>query len=144
MPARQSTAQWNGGFKDGSGVVKIGEKTCEVPYSFLSRFENGQGTNPEELLAAAHAGCYSMALSVGLGKANYTPKHINTKATAHIESVDGGFAITLIELETEAEVPGIEEAKFLEIANATKDGCPVSKALAATKITLKAKLNSLV
>lgn len=140
MPARHSTAQWNGGFKDGSGTVKIGEGACEVHYSYLSRFEDGSGTNPEELLAAAHAGCFSMALSVGLGKAGFTPKSVKTKATAHLGSVDGGFAITLIELDTEAEIPGIDDAKFQELAEGAKVGCPISKALAATKITLKAKL----
>jgi osmotically inducible protein OsmC len=140
MPARHSTAKWTGSLKEGSGTMKFGGGAWEGSYSFPSRFEDGTGTNPEELLGAAHAGCFSMALSAGLGKAGFSPKSVETKATVHLNPVEGGFGITKIELETEAEVPDIDDAKFQEIADGAKKGCPVSKALAATEITLNAKL----
>ncbi len=142
MPARHSTAKWTGGHKDGSGTMKLGGGAWEGSYSFPSRFEDGTGTNPEELLGASHAGCFSMALSAGLGKAGFSPKSVETKATVHLNPVDGGFGITKIELETVAEVPGIDEEKFQEIAAGAKAGCPISKALAATEITLNAQLKS--
>lgn len=140
MPARHSTAKWSGGLKDGSGTMKLGGGAWEGNYSFPSRFEDGTGTNPEELIAAAHAGCYSMALSAGLAKAGFSPKSVETKATVHIGPVDGGFAISKIELEAVAEVPELDNEKFQELANGAKTGCPVSKALAATEITLNARL----
>ena len=111
-------------------------------FSFKSRMEEGTGTNPEELIGAAHAGCFSMAFSATLEKAGFTPKRVHTKASVRFDKVEGGFAITGIELTTEAEVPGIEQAKFQELAEAAKKGCPVSKALAGTNITLKATLVS--
>jgi osmotically inducible protein OsmC len=120
--------------------MKLGGGAWEGNYSFPSRFEDGSGTNPEELLGASHAGCFSMALSAGLGKAGFSPKTIESKATVHLGPVEGGFAITKIELETEADVPDIEDEKFQEIARGAKEGCPISKALASTSITLKAKL----
>ena len=140
MPARHSTAKWSGGLKDGSGTMKLGGGAWEGNYSFPSRFEDGTGTNPEELIAAAHAGCYSMALSAGLAKAGFSPKSVETKATVHIGPVDGGFAISKIELEAVADVPELDNEKFQELANGAKTGCPVSKALAATEITLNARL----
>jgi osmotically inducible protein OsmC len=120
--------------------MKLGSGAYEGSYSFPSRFENGQGTNPEELIAAAHAGCFSMAFSLFLGNAGYTPTRIDTTAKVHLEPAGGGFAITRIELETEAEVPGIDPNTFQEQAKAAKENCPVSKALAGTQINLTAKL----
>ena len=140
MPVRSSSARWQGPLKNGQGTMKLGSGAYEGPYSFPSRFENGQGTNPEELIAAAHAGCFSMAFSMFLGNAGYTPTRIDTTAKVHLEPAGGGFAITRIELETEAEVPGIDPAAFEEQAKAAKENCPVSKALAGTQISLVAKL----
>lgn len=140
MAVRKAEAEWKGGLKDGQGTMKLGSGAFEGKYSFPSRFESGQGTNPEELIGAAHAGCFSMALSAGLGKSGFTPTRIRTTATVHLEQVGDGFGITKIELETEAQIPNIDEKKFLEHAEAAKKGCPVSKALAGTQISLKAKL----
>ncbi len=140
MPTRTANAVWRGDLKDGKGSMKFGGGGFEGQYSFASRFEEGPGTNPEELIAAAHAGCFSMALSAELAGAGHTPTRVETTAKVHIGKVEGGFAINLIELETEAEVPGIDEATFLRIAEGAKQGCPVSKALAAVEIQLNAKL----
>ncbi len=140
MVARTSKAEWKGNLKDGQGIVELGSGAFKGSYSFPSRFEEGQGTNPEELIAAAHAGCFSMALSAGLGKAGYSPTRVATTAKVHLEKVGEGFAITRIELESEAEVPGIDNAAFLEQAEAAKKGCPVSKALTGAEITLNARL----
>lgn len=140
MAVRTSEAEWRGNLREGAGRVKLGSGAFEGSYSFPSRFEDGKGTNPEELLGAAHAGCYSMALSAGLSKAGHPPTRVHTVARVHLEKVGDGFGITLIELECEAEVPGIGAAAFQEQAEGAKKGCPVSKALAATEITLKAKL----
>ncbi len=140
MPIRKSEAEWKGNLMEGSGHMRLGTGAYDGPFSFKSRMENGAGTNPEELIAAAHAGCYSMAFSAGLAKAGFTAKRIHTTASVHFDKVEAGFAITGIDLETEAEVPGLNEATFLELAEAAKKGCPVSKALAATPITLKARL----
>ncbi len=137
---RTSKAQWNGSLKDGKGTVSLGSGAYDGQYSFSSRFESGAGTNPEELIAAAHAGCYSMALSAGLGKAGITPARISTEARVSLEKVGDGFSITRIDLVTEGEVPGIDEATFLEHAENAKKGCPVSRALGAVEITLSAKL----
>jgi osmotically inducible protein OsmC len=120
--------------------MKLGSGAYEGSYSFASRFESGKGTNPEELIAAAHAGCYSMALSAGLSKAGFTPTRIHTTASVHLEPVEGGFGITKIELHTEAQIPGINNDTFQQQAEGAKKGCPVSKALAGTQITLDAKL----
>jgi osmotically inducible protein OsmC len=139
MMTRKSDAEWLGGLMDGSGSVKFGSGAYNGPYSFKSRFESGTGTNPEELIAAAHAGCFSMALSAALGGAGHPPKRIHTTASVKLEKDGDGFTITQIELETEGEVPGIDEATFESIAEEAKKGCPVSKALAGPKITLKAK-----
>ena len=140
MPVRHAEATWNGGLKDGHGSVKLGSGAFEGKYSFGSRFESGTGTNPEELIGAAHAGCYSMALAAGLGKAGFNPQRVRTTADVSIEKVGEGFKITRIRLKSEAKVPGIEAKRFQEIAEATKAGCPVSQALAATPIELEAKL----
>ena len=136
MPARNASAQWTGRLRDGSGTMKLGSGAFEGSYSFGSRFENGAGTNPEELIAAAHAGCFSMALSAILEKAGYTPGSIRTQAKVHIEKVGEGFKITTIELATEGTVPGIDEGAFREHAEAAKNGCPVSQALAGAIIRL--------
>lgn len=142
MPARSSEAEWRGGLKDGSGTMKLGSGAYEGSYSFPSRFEEGTGTNPEELIAAAHAGCYSMAFSAGLEKAGFKATRVGTTATVHLEKVEDGFSITRIDLKCDAEVPGIEKAKFQEVAEGAKKGCPVSRALASTQITLEATLKS--
>jgi osmotically inducible protein OsmC len=142
MPVRSAKAQWDGTLKEGKGTMSLGSGAFQGQYSFSSRFEQGTGTNPEELIGAAHAGCFSMAFANALGKAGFTPKRVSTTAGVHLEQVEGGFGITAIDLTTEAEVPGIDNAKFQEIAEQAKKGCPVSKALAATKINLTAKLAS--
>src|SRR5271169_3490335 len=139
MPVRSAEAQWDGNLLEGSGHIKMGT-SYDGPFTFKSRMENGAGTNPEELIAAAHSGCYSMAFSATLGKNGFNPKRVHTKAGVHFEKVGDGFAITAIDLDMEAEVPGIDNAKFQELAEAAKKGCPVSKALAGTTINLKAKL----
>ena len=139
MLKRTGHAEWQGTLKEGQGNVKMGT-AYEGPYSFTSRFENGSGTNPEEMVAAAHAACFSMALSAGLEKAGHPSKSVNTKATVHLEKSDAGFGITTIVLDSEADVPGIDEGAFQEIATATKSGCPISKALSAVDIQLNAKL----
>ena len=140
MAVRSGQAVWRGDLKGGSGTVEFG--SFSAAYSFSSRFEEGGGTNPEELIAAAHAGCYSMALSNMLATAGFTPTKVETTAQVSLEVGEGGAAITGIELTCAAEVPGIGEAAFLEHANAAKVGCPVSKALSATPITLAATLQS--
>jgi lipoyl-dependent peroxiredoxin len=140
MAVRISEAEWEGDLLKGQGTVKLGSGAYEGAYSFASRFEDGKGTNPEELIAAAHAGCYSMALSAGLSKAGFVPTRVHTTAKVHLQKVGEGFSITRIELETEAEVPNIDAAAFQAQAEGAKKGCPVSKALAATEITLSAKL----
>jgi osmotically inducible protein OsmC len=140
MAARTSEAEWKGDLLHGKGSIKLGSGAYEGQYSFSSRFESGTGTNPEELIAAAHAGCFSMALSAGLGKGGFTPTRIHTTATVHLEKVGEGFSITRIDLNTEAEIPGIDAATFAKFADDAKKGCPVSKVLAAAQISLTAKL----
>jgi lipoyl-dependent peroxiredoxin len=141
MPTRTSEATWSGDLKAGSGKMKLGSGAYEGAYTFKSRMETGPGTNPEELIAAAHAGCFSMALSAMLAGAGHTPKSVHTVAKVSFEPVTGGFAITKIHLETEGQVPGLDAAGFQKIAEEAKKGCPVSKALAAVpEITLSAKL----
>jgi osmotically inducible protein OsmC len=140
MPIRNATATWNGDLKDGNGSFKGSSGAIEGKYSFGTRFEGSPGTNPEELIAAAHSACFSMALSAGLGKNGFKPQKVTTTAAVSIDKVEAGFKITKIKLTTEASVPGIDKAKFQEIANATKTGCPVSQALSAVPIELEAKL----
>ena len=139
MGSSKANAQWNGGLKDGTGMMKPAHAP-EAPFSLGSRFEGQQGSNPEELLGAALAGCFSMALTLSLEKAGLTPKSVRTSADVRLERQGEGFAITTIELTTEATVPGVDAARFQTIADETKKGCPVSKALAAVAITLKASL----
>ena len=140
MLTRKSEAEWNGDLKAGSGQVKLGSGAFTGQYGFKSRFESGPGTNPEELIAAAHAGCFSMALAHALGEAGHSPKRVHTVASVHLNQAGGGFEIPEIELATEAEVPGLDDAGFQAIAEDAKRNCPVSKVLAGAKITLQAKL----
>jgi len=140
MPARTAKAVWEGSLQEGKGTMRLGSGAGEGGYSFSSRFEEGKGSNPEELIGAAHAGCFSMALAAGLGRAGYPPKRVQTEARVHLVKADDGFKISRIELQTEAEVPRIDEKTFQEQAEAAKKGCPVSKALAGTEILLNAKL----
>jgi osmotically inducible protein OsmC len=136
MPTRTSSAEWQGNLKDGSGTMALGSGAFEGPFSFVSRFEDGAGTNPEELIAAAHAGCFSMAFSNMLSQAGHTPNSVKTTAAVHLEK----GSITKIDLTTRADVPGIDAAEFDKIGAEAKAGCPVSKALAAVEITLDAQL----
>jgi osmotically inducible protein OsmC len=142
MPARTATARWDGGLREGKGSVRLGSGAFEGQYSFGSRFEEGVGTNPEELIGAAHAGCFSMAFALALGKAGFSPQRVDTSANVHLEKGESGSFIARIDLDTQAEVGGgIDEATFQEIAQKTKETCPVSKALAAVpEITVTAKL----
>jgi lipoyl-dependent peroxiredoxin len=142
MAMRTGKAIWQGDLRSGKGTMKLGSGAFEGSYSFGSRFEEGKGTNPEELIGAAHAGCFSMALSNGLAIAGFTPKRVETTARVHLDKVDNGFKITRIELSTEADVPGIDQNKFQQLADDAKRNCPVSQALAATEITLQAMLIS--
>ena len=142
MPARTATARWEGGLKDGKGSMRLGGGAFEGQYSFSSRFEDGVGTNPEELIGAAHAGCFSMALSAGLEQAGYSPNSVETTANVHLSPADGGFRISRIELRATADIPGIDATAFAEQAEAAKQNCPVSKALAGVDITLDARLES--
>ncbi|HEY7471175.1 MAG TPA: OsmC family protein [Gemmatimonadota bacterium] len=139
MPQRKGSAEWTGGLKDGRGRVSLGSGAFEGSYSFGSRFEQGKGTNPEELIGAAHAACFSMALAAALGKAGYEPKRVTTTASVDLEMSDGP-RISMITLDTEAEVPGIDPAEFAKQAEGAKQNCPVSRALAATDIRLNARV----
>jgi osmotically inducible protein OsmC len=141
MATRKARASWEGSLREGAGKISLESGVCESPYSFGSRFESGRGTNPEELLAAAHAGCFAMALSLALGKAGFAPERIDAEARVTIEPADGGFAIRSSRITCEARVPGIDEATFAKHAEATKLGCPVSKALGSIEITLDARLS---
>ncbi|MBI3404302.1 MAG: OsmC family protein [Acidobacteria bacterium] len=140
MAVRTAEAEWKGNLREGKGTVKLGSGAYQGPYSFASRFESGTGTNPEELIGAAHAGCFSMALTAGLTKAGITATRIHTTANVHLEQVEGGFGITKIDLVTEAQIPGIDNAAFQQHAETAKKNCPVSKALAGVVISLSAKL----
>ncbi|HYZ99440.1 MAG TPA: OsmC family protein [Acidimicrobiales bacterium] len=143
MPARTATAHWQGGLRDGNGTMALGSGAYEGAYSFTSRFEDGAGTNPEELLGAAHAACFSMALSAGLEGAGSPPDTVETTATVHLVPADGGgFRISRIDLATTAAVPGIDPSAFQEQAEAAKANCPVSKALAGVDIHLQASLKT--
>jgi osmotically inducible protein OsmC len=137
---RKASAVWKGGLKDGKGSVSSTSGVLSnTPYSFTTRFENTPGTNPEELIAAAHAACFSMALSAQLGAANLTPESINTSATLTMDKLDAGWTITAVQLDVTARVPNADETKFKTAADNAKAGCPVSKVLNA-KITMNAKL----
>jgi osmotically inducible protein OsmC len=142
MGISKASAQWDGTIKTGKGVMKPGH-AAEIPFSLGTRFEGQAGSNPEELIGAALAGCFSMALTVALERAGATPKSVRTSANVSLDKDSGGFTITTIELTTEASVTGVDSAKFQEIADATKKGCPVSKALASvSNIKLNATLTS--
>jgi osmotically inducible protein OsmC len=142
MLIRKADAEWKGDLIRGSGRLAVGSKAFELPYSFKARFEDGQpGTNPEELIGAAHAGCFTMALTAQLSRAGFAPTRIQTTASVALEKLGEAFAITRIELDTSANVPGIDDATFQKLAADAKQNCPVSKALAGTRIELKAILN---
>ena len=139
---RKASAVWKGGIKDGKGNISTDSGVLsDTQYSFSTRFEDGIGTNPEELVAAAHAGCFSMALSGQLGNAGMTAESINTTATVTLDKTDGGFTITAVHLDVTARIPGAEQGAFETAANNAKAGCPVSKVLNA-QITMDAKLES--
>ena len=141
MPKRTAKARWDGSLQEGNGTMRMVSGAYEGPYSFQSRFEEGDGTNPEELIAAAHAGCFSMALSLELGRAGHSAESVETTATVHLDKVGEGFGITRIDLDTRARVPGLPEDEFQAVAEAAKKGCPVSRALAAVdSIELRASL----
>ncbi|MEZ5426098.1 MAG: OsmC family protein [Pyrinomonadaceae bacterium] len=140
MPVRVAEAEWKGNLTEGKGNIKLGSGAFEGSYSFASRFEEGKpGTNPEELIGAAHAGCFTMALDAALTKAGHTPERLHTTASVRIEKVGEAFEITRINLELEGQVPGLSDEEFAEFAHGAKENCPVSKALAGTKIELEIK-----
>ena len=140
MPKRSASAEWKGGLKGGKGTMNVTRANFETPYSFPSRFEEGQGMSPEDLIAAAHAGCFSMAFSAGLEKAGFTPESVQTTATAHLDMIDGAPTIARIELDTTARVPNIDEAEFQKQAEQAKANCPVSRLYKGAEIKLTAKL----
>jgi len=140
MPVRTANAEWKGNLPKGRGTLETETGAVKGKYSFASRFEEGPGTNPEELIGAAHAGCFSMALAHGLATAGFEPESIRTQAKVHLDKTDEGFAITKIVLECTGRVPGVEEDTFHQHAQEAKKGCPVSRALSATPIELVANL----
>ncbi len=142
MPVRTAEAVWEGDLQNGKGTLRLGSGAFEGQYSFTSRFEEGTGTNPEELIGAAHAGCFSMALSAALAREGHTPTRVQTTARVRLEKVGDAMAITGSALQCEGEVPGIDEATFLKFAENAKKNCIVSRALGAIEITLEAKLVS--
>ncbi|OPC78780.1 peroxiredoxin [Embleya scabrispora] len=141
MTIRSATAQWQGTILDGAGTIRTGKGGLEGAYSFKSRFEEGEGTNPEELIGAALAGCFSMALAKGLGDAGFPATSVDTTAKVHLDRVDGAPTVTRIDLENTVVAAGIDEAEFLKIADVTKQNCPISRLLApGAEITLTASL----
>lgn len=139
---KTASAHWEGDLKQGKGSISTESGVLDAqPYGFNTRFEDAKGTNPEELIGAAHAGCFSMAFSMLLGEEGFTPEGIDTKATVTLEKQDDGFAVTAVHLDMRARIPGIDKGKFEEIANKAKTGCPISKLLKAD-ITLDALLES--
>jgi len=140
MPTRKANAVWEGDLMGGKGTMSLGSGAFEGKYSVGSRFESDPGTNPEELIGAAHAGCFSMAFSAGLGKAGFAPKSIKTEARVHIEKDGEGWTINKIDLHTVADIPGISNEDFEKHANEAKEGCPVSRALTGPRINLIAEL----
>jgi osmotically inducible protein OsmC len=143
MPTQNAEAEWKGNLAQGSGQLKLGSGAFTGPYSFKSRFEEGQSaTNPEELIGAAHAGCFTMAMVAQLSRQGITPTRVHTSAKVKLEKVGEAFGITRIDLETEADIPDINDAAFQKVANDAKQNCPVSKALAGTDIHLTAKLRT--
>jgi lipoyl-dependent peroxiredoxin len=142
MPTRKAHARWEGSIKTGRGRIDFGSGAFTGAYSFASRFEDSAGTNPEELLGAAHAGCFAMALSLVLGQAGFTPEYVDATAHVTIMPRDGGFKLTKSHLVCEARVPGLQQASFVQHAEAARKGCPVSQALEGVEITVDAKLVS--
>jgi osmotically inducible protein OsmC len=140
MPTRTGRAEWSGDLASGQGAFGFGEgkNAYQGTYSSPSRFESGEGSNPEELIAAAHAGCFSMAFAAALTRADHPPTQIKTQARVHLDKTDAGWTITRIELETEAVVPGIDDATFQDVAQGAKENCPVSRALSSAEISLHA------
>ncbi|MFY1697145.1 MULTISPECIES: OsmC family protein [unclassified Solwaraspora] len=142
MPIRTASARWQGNLTEGSGTIRTGKGGYEGNYSFKSRFEEGEGTNPEELIGAAHAGCFSMAFSKGLADAGFTPTSVQTTASVHLDKIDAGMTVTRIDLETVGEVPGIDPDTFQKLAEAAKANCPISRLLSpGAEITLNASLS---
>lgn len=141
MPAREANARWEGSLQEGKGTLRLGSGAFEGQYAFTSRFEDGTGTNPEELIGAALAGCFSMALAAGLGRAGFTSNSVESDAKVHLEKGDAGFSISRIELTTTADVTGIDEATFQEHVESTRTGCIVARALGGVDIQVKASLN---
>lgn len=142
MPTRKASAVWEGGLREGKGTLKGESGMLDGAYNFGSRFAEGSGTNPEELLAAAEAGCFSMALAASLERNGTPAERVETEAACTVEKVEAGFAITLIRLRTRARVPGIDKETFLDMANETKRTCVVSRALSAVEIQVEAELES--
>ena len=141
MPIRTASARWEGNLTEGSGTVKTGKGGLQGNYSFKSRFEEGEGTNPEELIGAAHAGCFSMAFSKQLADAGFTPTSVETTAKVKLEKTDAGFSVTGIELDTVGNVPGVDNETFQKLAEGAKENCPISRLLSpGAEITLVAKL----
>ena len=141
MPTRNGSAEWRGDLQNGDGTLRVGEQSYQGPYTFKSRFEEGEGTNPEELIGAAQAACYSMQLSAMLASEGYTPESVNTVAKVHLRPVDDKPTITKIELETEGRVPDVDDAKFQDTAQKAKEACLISRALGAVdEITVNARL----
>ncbi|GHJ44519.1 peroxiredoxin [Catellatospora sp. TT07R-123] len=141
MPIRTASARWQGNLTEGAGSIATGKGGLQANYSFKSRFEEGEGTNPEELIAAAHAGCFSMAFSKQLSDAGHVPTSVVTNANVHLDKTDAGMTVTRIDLETTGDVPGIDEAEFVKLAEAAKAGCPISRLLSpGAEITLKTTL----
>jgi osmotically inducible protein OsmC len=142
MPIRTASARWQGNLTEGSGTIKTGKGGYEGNYSFKSRFEEGEGTNPEELIAAAHSGCFSMAFSKGLADAGFTGTSVETTATVHLDKTEAGMTVTRIDLDTVGVVPGIDAADFQKIAEGAKENCPISRLLSpGAEITLNATLS---
>jgi osmotically inducible protein OsmC len=141
MPIRSASARWQGTFTEGSGVVRTGKGGYEGNYSAKSRFEEGEGTNPEELIGAAHAGCFSMAFAKALTDAGYPPRSVETTASVHLDKTDAGMTVTRIDLDTTGDVPGVDDGQFQKIAEGAKDNCPISRLLSpGAQISLSAKL----
>ena len=140
MPTRRANARWEGGLRGGNGNMKFGGGAFDGQYSFTSRFEEGEGTNPEELLGAAYAGCFSMAFAGALEREGYDPQSVETEAQVTVERVDGGFKITRIQLDTRAQVPGIDESTFQQMAENAKNNCPVSQVLQGVEKSITAEL----
>jgi osmotically inducible protein OsmC len=140
MPKRSASAEWKGGLKGGNGTMNITRANFQTPYTFPSRFEEGQGMSPEDLIAAAHAGCFSMAFSADLEKAGFTPDSVQTTATVTLEPVDGKPTVSRIDLDTTAKVPNIDDDQFQKLAESAKANCPISRLLKAAEIRLTARL----